>query len=213
MCMCVYLYINAKPGGRSGACIWLLRHGFSGRDSVFLLVSVLHLCKSRLWVLLDVICSASGPNSGSPGPSKIVILLRTSFKNQVFAQRSCSKLSKTLVLASWLRWRQFWAPPGGPKEASHQCCSAKKSVCLLVSAVHRCNTDFGVLLEVIWSASGSNYGFRGPSKIVILLQTSFKNQVFVQPSCRTLSKASVLASSLRWKHILAAPGSPQGVSL
>ena len=172
----------------------------------------MHLCKSRLWVLLDVICSASGSNSGSPEPSKIVILLRTSLKNQVFAQRSCSKLSKTLVLASCLRWRQFLAPPGGPQGASHQRSSAKKTVCLLVSAVHRCNTAFGVLLEVIWGASGSNYGFQGPPKIVILFRTSFKNQVFVQPSCRTPSKASVLASSLRWKHILAVSGSPQGVA-
>ena len=74
---------------------------------------ILHTCvsKSTMWEIL-------GTYSGSNEPPKVVISLKTSFKNELFKQSASKTSSKPLLNRFWVVLSPQMRPPGGSQGGS-----------------------------------------------------------------------------------------------
>ena len=77
------------PGGLPGADIPLLRHRFLGQRVAFFLFLLLHRSQIRFLPLQRLLREPLRRFLGPLGPSKVVISLQTSFKNQFSVDFAC----------------------------------------------------------------------------------------------------------------------------
>ena len=132
---------------------------------------------------------------------KTVILLETSFKNQFFKQFASETLSKWLLRRFWavlrLQWVSKKVPKGGstndgfrPKHCKLQVFWWFHNFLVVNKCFYNWHQKFNICVSkwTLWVVFGRYFASKEPSKVVILLSTSFKNHFFQHSASAAQSK-------------------------
>ena len=201
-----------SPGDGLRVGIPVLRHWFSGRESLFLHVLLWDSCKIRFRGLFATTWSSLGRFSEAHRLPKTVISLNTSFQNQLFVPVAHGLLHTNTSYRFLSSESAFWTVPGASRERAHHGCNSKKFVPSPFQEfwfLEDCKIRLRAPLASTSSSLGRFSGGPWLPKTVISQRTSFKNRLFVPVAYRLLFTTSFSSLFVSETPFWAFPEGPQ----